>query len=147
MEVDINTCINHTFRLATLAVSFSVQLYRICTLSIGLWALEESHFIRIHLVLSAECRTWNWIIISTKPLTLNSVSISMHLGVGIDDMFVILQCWNNLAESGQYSGLSVEKRVGMALQENTKWHFYYDINNKLMLNHLIIMSQLSVANA
>ena len=44
----------------------------------------------------------------------------MHLGVGIDDMFVILQCWNNLAESGQYSGLSVEKRVGMALQENTK---------------------------
>ena len=57
MEVDINTCINHTFRLATLAVSFSVQLYRICILAIGLWALEESHFIRIHLVLSAECRT------------------------------------------------------------------------------------------
>merc|ERR1719188_436824 len=38
------------------------------------------------------------------------------LGVGIDDMFVILQCWNNLAASGRHAGLSVEERVGMALQ-------------------------------
>ena len=53
----------------------------------------------------------------------------MHFaGVGIDDMFVILQCWNNLAASGRHAGLSVEKRVGMALQGISK-----DIFTRVML--------------
>ena len=51
----------------------------------------------------------------------------MRLGIGIDDMFVILQCWNNLAASGQKSGLSVEERVGIALQGINQWHSYCNL--------------------
>ena len=50
-------------------------------------------------------------------------------GVGIDDMFVILQCWNNLAASGRHAGLSVEKRVGMALQGISKDIFYHNVSS------------------
>ena len=50
-------------------------------------------------------------------------------GVGIDDMFVILQCWNILAASGRHAGLSVEKRVGMALQGISKDIFYHNVSS------------------
>jgi predicted RND superfamily exporter protein len=36
------------------------------------------------------------------------------LGLGIDDMFVIAQCWQNLSKSEQKKPL--EERVGRALQ-------------------------------
>ena len=64
----------------------------------------------------------------------------MRLGIGIDDMFVILQCWNNLAASGQKSGLSVEERVGMALQGIIKCHSYCKLNvnnHEIMLYYII----------
>ena len=54
-------------------------------------------------------------------------------GVGIDDMFVILQCWNNLAASGRHAGLSVEKRVGMALQGISKDIFYHNVSRSRWL--------------
>ncbi len=35
-------------------------------------------------------------------------------GIGIDDMFVIMQCWNNLPESKK--GSSIPEKVGLALK-------------------------------
>jgi hypothetical protein len=38
------------------------------------------------------------------------------LGIGIDDMFVIMQCWGNVGRDPRHQGLATPERVGLALQ-------------------------------
>ena len=38
------------------------------------------------------------------------------LGIGIDDMFVIAQCWSNMQKDPRNSGLGLPDRMGIALK-------------------------------
>ena len=39
-----------------------------------------------------------------------------HAGIGIDDMFVISQCWTNMAKDPLNAGLSLPDKMGIALK-------------------------------
>ena len=39
-----------------------------------------------------------------------------HIFLGIDDMFVIMQCWNNLKRDPSTLGLSIPDKMGLALK-------------------------------
>ena len=40
----------------------------------------------------------------------------MFAGIGIDDMFVIVQCWDNLKKEPHTAGMSLHERIGLAMQ-------------------------------
>ena len=46
-----------------------------------------------------------------------------HSGIGIDDMFVVIQCFNNLPEE-QTHGRSLKDRIALTMQV---YHAYYGI--------------------
>ena len=37
-------------------------------------------------------------------------------GIGIDDMFVIVQCWDNLKKDPDLTGMSLPDKIGMAMK-------------------------------
>jgi hypothetical protein len=43
------------------------------------------------------------------------INLSSHSGIGIDDMFVILQCFNNLKES-ETSGGTLNERIALTMK-------------------------------
>ena len=43
-------------------------------------------------------------------------SCFISLGIGIDDMFVIVQCLNNLMADPNYHNMKIETKLGLALR-------------------------------
>ena len=40
----------------------------------------------------------------------------VYAGIGIDDMFVIVQCWTNMSKDHSSLGLSIPEKMGIALK-------------------------------
>ena len=41
----------------------------------------------------------------------------LMLGIGIDDMFVIVQCYNNVVKQGQSKGLEHHEIIGLTMKQ------------------------------
>ena len=51
------------------------------------------------------------------PVTpIHTILPFLCLGIGIDDMFVIVQCLNNLAGDPHYRAMKIETKLGLALR-------------------------------
>ena len=57
------------------------------------------------------------------------------LGIGIDDMFVIVQCLNNLTRDPNYKNMKIETKLGLALRHagvSVTGKYYINIPAKVL---------------
>ena len=86
--------------------------------AIGLMSLIGLPYIPLHAMLPfvclGTCETNNKIFLN-KHLHSIVLTEATVAGIGIDDMFVIVQCYNNL-DPKKVAGLSVEERIGLTMK-------------------------------
>ena len=54
-------------------------------------------------------------VIQTAVITLKKLFINDFPGIGIDDMFVIIQCWNNLPDHEKH-GRTLQEKIALTMQ-------------------------------